>query len=420
MKLLEKNNRIFFRFTTLLLLLGSVMFYFAVHFIIQDEIDEKLEVSRLRTIKLLEKGEAPPHFYPILEVEVLSGKTPAAKKRSHTMVYDPLEQEEEPYRQLISTIELNGKAYRITNRTSLVEKEDLMIAIGGCTLGLALLLFLGLYWLNRRSAQELWKPFQLQLAALNNFSLAQNEQLALEDSDIQEFSSLKSALQQLTEKLRADYRNLKEFTENASHEIQTPLAIICSKIESLIENEQLTGEQMGGLTIIYEASNRLSRLNRSLLLLAKIENRQFLGTAPVSIKTVIEEQLKMLEELTAAKNLRLEPMLRDEDLTVQTNRTLAEILVKNLLENAIRYSQHGDTISIVSSTNKITFGNPGAQAAEHPDRLFKRFRKEGNHQSSTGLGLAIVEKICEVNGWQSAYAFREGRHEFEVSFLEVV
>ena len=415
MKLLEKNNRIFFRFTAMLLLLGSVLFYLAVTWIIRSEIDEKLEVSHLRTAEFLRQGQPLPQFAPIVEVQVIAEKNGAAAEYSDVEVFDPVEMEDEPYRQLSSTNEINGKFYQITNRTSLVESEDLMIAIGGCTLGLALLLFAGLFWLNRRTAQRLWEPFRQQLGALKTFSLAQQQPLELAPSCISEFEELKTALQQLTEKVRTDYRNLKEFTENASHEIQTPLAIIRSKIETLIENEHITDEQMGALATIYEAANRLSRLNQSLLLLAKIENRQFGETSPVPVSAVVATQVEMLSELTTSKNLHLQTEL-PVNLTVTANPTLIEILVKNLLENAIRYSQPGDTIFIKSAAGKITFSNPGIEATMHPERLFERFHKEGNHRSATGLGLAIVKKICEVNGWEVNYAFRELLHEFEVSF----
>ena len=289
-----------------------------------------------------------------------------------------------------------------------------MLAIGGCTLGLALLLFAGLFWLNRRTAQQLWSPFQQQLEALKQFSLAQNQPLALADSGINEFEELKTALQQLTEKVRTDYRNLKEFTENASHEIQTPLAIIRSQIEFLIENEQLTDGQMQQLAAVYEAANRLSRLNQSLLLLAKIENRQFVETTTVSINDLVSAQVRALEELTEAKSLQME-MFFSENLTVQASQPLVEILIKNLLENAIRYSQPGDSILIKTEPNRLIFSNPGTAPLPHPDRIFERFFKQGNHQASSGLGLAIVQKIGEVNGWEVGYEFREGRHAFGVS-----
>jgi signal transduction histidine kinase len=415
MKLLEKNNRIFFRFTALLLLMGSGLFYLAVNWVIRHEIDEKLQVNRLRTIELLRQREAMPNFAPILEVHIQKAKKGAGLVYSDTMIYDPVEKEDEPYRQLVSDAEMGGQHFEIINRTSLVERDELMLTIGGCTLGLAVLLFLGLLWLNRRSAQQLWQPFQQQLDALKQFSLAQNEPLTLATSDISEFEELKTALQQLTEKVRSDYRNLKEFTENASHEIQTPLAIIRSKIETLIENEQVTEQQMEVLGTIYEAANRLSRLNQSLLLLAKIENRQFPGTSHLSLKTLMEEQLEMLEELTDAKNLQVKTEL-SESPAVTANRSLTEILIKNLLENAIRHSQPGDIIFIQSTPDKITFSNPGTEAAGQPERLFERFHKEGSHNSSTGLGLAIVKKICDVNGWEVAYSFQHGQHKFQVIF----
>lgn len=399
----------------MLLLAGGILFYCAVNWIIRMEIDEKLQVNRERAIGLLRSGQPAPQFAPVVEVQVLAENPKPIKAYSDTLFYDPIEKEDEPYRQLVTQFEINGQFYRIANRTSLVEAEDLMLAIALCTAALALLLFAGLYWLNRRWTRTLWLPFQQNLDALKRFSLAQNEPLVLASSDVAEFEELKTAVKKLTDKLRYDYQNLKEFTENASHEIQTPLAVIRSKIEELIENEGLAVEQMDALQGIYEAANRLSRLNQSLLLLAKIENRQFGEASEVSLDDIVAEQMEFLEELTDAKNLYLDADLEYET-PVTANRPLVEILVKNLLENAIRYSQPGDTISIKTTPRQIIFGNPGKQAVEHPDRLFQRFYKQGSHVGSIGLGLAIVQKICEVNGWEVGYAFREGRHEFRVGF----
>ncbi|MCB0572820.1 MAG: HAMP domain-containing histidine kinase [Phaeodactylibacter sp.] len=416
MRLLDKNKRIFFRFTALLLLASTVAFYLAVNWIIRCEIDEKLKADRERTVQLLQQGQPLPRFAPIVEARVVDRPASTGSAFSDTMYFDPIEQEAELYRQLLSYEEIGGRVYRIINRASLVDSEDLMFAVGACALGLALLLFLGLNWLNRRSAQRLWLPFQQQLDALKNFSLEQQRPIQLASSGIYEFEELKAVLEQLTEKVRADYRNLKAFTENASHEIQTPLAIISTRIESLVEAEQLTEEQLEQVAAVYEAANRLSRLNRSLLLLAKIENRQFVETTDVPVNAVVREQMELLDELAAAKNLLLQAELSGE-LAVTANRSLVEILIKNFLENAIRYSLPGDTIAVRSGPEKITFSNPGKVALEHSERLFQRFHKQGSYGPSLGLGLAIAREICAVYGWEATYAFRGGQHAFQVRFF---
>ncbi|HMQ62435.1 MAG TPA: HAMP domain-containing sensor histidine kinase [Flavilitoribacter sp.] len=412
MKLLEQNNRIFFRFAGLLLLAGAVLFYWAVNLIIRREIDEKLLVNQQRTVQLLDQGKPLPQFAPIVEVRVFMERPYRPEGYRDTMIYDPVEKEDEPYRQLVVQVEVSGQFYEITNRTSLVESEDLLLAIGICTVGLALMLFIGLIWLNKRSARQLWRPFHQQLETLRRFSLARSESLPFDRSGIDEFDELRAALLQLTDKAQADYRNLKAFTENASHELQTPLAIIRSKIESLIESEPAE-EQMYALGAIYDAANRLSRLNQSLLLLTKIENRQFGDTEPVSVAEVIREQLDLLAELTESRDLRIATELTG-NLTVSANRSLVEILVKNLLENAFRYSRSGSRIIVKSDAGILTFSNPGTTPLEQPDQLFQRFQKKSDHNASLGLGLAIVREICGVYGWAVAYEFSGGMHAFRV------
>lgn len=415
MKLLDKYNWAFFRFTVLLLLLGTVMFYLAINWIIRHEINEKLEVNRYEVADLLRKGQPMPQFAPVVEVKpLLIAPSYTQASYSDTMITDPIENEEEPYRQLVVYETINGVGYRIINRTSLLETDELTLAIALCTAALALLLFVLLYWLNRRSAKTLWQPFQQNLATLKRFSLAQQTPITFASSDVDEFEELKTALQNLTDKVRSDYQNLKEFTANASHELQTPLAIIRSKIEWLVQSENIGNEQMDTLQAIYEAGNRLARLNQGLLLLAKIENRQFNDFTMVSFNKIISEQVGMLKELTDEKDLSVYTLL-DEPLTCPANPALSEMLVKNLLENAVRHSQPKDTIRIQTTTTELVFSNPAEHAIEQPGRLFERFHR---HNSSTGmgLGLALVHKICEVHGWKAAYKFQDGWHEFVISF----
>lgn len=415
MKLLAKNNRLFFRFTALLLFAGMALLYPAISWIIRSDLDEKLQENQRRIEQLISQGTSLPQFPPTLEVRVVGNEVSPGSVYSDTLIFNRMEGEDEPYRQLLSHSEIRGKIYEIVNRSSVVESEDLMLTILGCMVGLILLLFIGLIWFNHRSAQRLWMPFKQQLNSLKKFSLVQNEPLELAPSDISEFEELRVALQQLTEKVRIDYRSLKTFTENASHEFQTPLAIMRSKIETLIEKERVSEQRMKELEAIYEAVNRLSRLNKGLLLLTKIENRQFSETSEICVHSIILEQVELLKELTEAKKMYIRVGFTSE-LTLIANRDLIDIMIKNLLENAIKYSKPGDSILLDVSQSKMKFCNPGAAPLQNPEQLFQRFQKQGQHPSSLGLGLAIVKEICSVCGWQSGYEFKDGFHCFFVDF----
>ena len=413
MKLLEKNNRIFIRFMALLLLFGSVLFYISVNWIARSEIDEKLEVNQLRIISLLSAGQPAPQFAPIVEVEILSKKTTAIEDFSDMLIFDPMEGEEEPFRQLVSEVEINGNFYRITNRAPLLEAEDLMLAIGCCAAALTLLFFAG--WFNHRSARAIWLPFRQNLDTLKKFSLAQNEQPTLVSSDVDEFEELKTALQQLIDKGRSDYRNLKEFTENASHEIQTPLAIIQAKLEDALQSPNLTEEHAQHLETANNAVLRLSRLNRCLLLLAKIDNHQFSSEEQVSISNQLKQQSIQLEDFIKEKKLTLNMDLQADPI-VKVHPILVETLLSNLLVNAIGHNVEGGDVGVVLNKKSLTISNTGMPLDVPSGQLFERFKKGDASPGSLGLGLAIVKSICDNYQWKITYQLNGERHLFSLFF----
>ena len=416
MKLLQKNNRTFFRFTLLLLAVGGLLFFLVINIALRIELDETLHVNELRVRQILERGETVPDYAHFMQVEVVAEVELSEPVLSDVLVFDPIEEEEEPYRELRSVREINGKIYRIRVLNSLVGQEDLLAAVGISIIALMGLLLLGLTWLNRRFSRSLWQPFQHTLSELRGFSLTQANDLKLAKTDIDEFDELNKVIENLTKKVRADYRNLKEFTENAAHEIQTPLAIVRSKVELLIESESLSEQEMRNLGVIYQAVNRLSKLNQSLLLLAKIENLQFQEKKKISFQELVTEQLLMLEELTDVKNLRIETNFLKDTSDIYANPVLSDILVKNLLENAIRHSRAEDIIHISLDEKTFVFANPGEAAIAQPEKLFQRFQHGGKSKDSIGLGLAIVQQICVVNNWEISYSFSPGEHAFVIKF----
>lgn len=410
MRLLNKNNQIFFRFTLMTLLAGGLFFYWVINWIIKEELDEKLGIYKEQIVDIIANKEALPSFPPLIEVQ--TGEfAPAAPVITDTLFVE----EDEVFRQLVAVSMIHGQAYQIIVRARLVESEDLFFAVAASVLLLCLLLLLGLYGLNRRYTSKIWKPFQKNLEVLRKFVLSQPEPIQLTESDIDEFEELRNSLQWLTQKIQADYRSLKEFTENASHEIQTPLAMIRSKIEDLIEGNHLSKDQMESIQQIYQVANRLSRLNKNLLLLTKIENRQFEDITTVSFSQLVKDELSWLSELIEARGLEVKQDIAGE-LEVRMSRTLADILVKNLIENTIKYSKTGDAIVVKIQPGKMSFANPGEQAIKDPEKLFERFHRRGSNKGSLGLGLAIVKNIADVYNFKVGYNFNDGFHEFFLFF----
>lgn len=169
MKLLAKNNLLFFQLTSLLIIIGSILFYLSINYIIRDELDKKLKNNHARVIEQVASGKPFPQFPPKFEVQKLDHLLPQSESLADTLVFDPIEKEEEFFRQLSTITTINDESYLVTVRTSLVEAEDLLFAIGIIASILFVLLLAGLYWLNRRQVARLWSPFQQNLPSLKPF-----------------------------------------------------------------------------------------------------------------------------------------------------------------------------------------------------------------------------------------------------------
>ncbi len=219
----------------------------------------------------------------------------------------------------------------------------------------------------------------------------------------------------MTERIKKDYSNIKEYTENASHELQTPLAIINSKMELLLQSQNFDEKQLKAIADAYEASNRLSKLNKTLLLLAKIENRQFPESKTVNPIQLIKNQIETLEDLIVSKKIKI-TIESEIDINLQMNPYLGEILFSNLIKNAIRHNQNGGNLLIVTSKNQICISNTGSELKIDKNKLFERFHKQSTSPESLGLGLAIVDKICEIYNFKINYYFENNMHNFVIKF----
>jgi signal transduction histidine kinase len=241
--------------------------------------------------------------------------------------------------------------------------------------------------------------------------MSENKQVRFEKTGISEFDQLNKTLQEMIEKMQADFVNLREFTDNASHEIQTPLAIIKSKLEMMLNDPALSSAQHFQLHEIFETVNRLSKMNETLLLLSKIENRQFVEKSDLDFSSLIKSRLANLEELMELKQITVSLNLASPFI-VSIHPMLADVLINNLLSNALKHNHIHGEILITSGNNKIIFSNTGDPLTIDPLNIFKRFVKQGNSPSSSGLGLAIADEICKSNQLILEYVYQNELHCF--------
>lgn len=319
------------------------------------------------------------------------------------------------FRGLSTFIKIDHKVYHLSVETNVEETEETMAAIALVTFIFFLLLLGGFLLLNRRMAKKIWQPFYQTLSQLKAFDLKnRNTVLQLEASDILEFEELNQSIQTLVGNNISTFNEQREFTENASHELQTPLAVMQSKIDMLLQVPSLSQEQNAGLEEINKALKRAHRINKNLLLLAKIGNQQFVTQERVILRELLNETLAFYEEQASLKQITIVTHLSD-DIEVTSNKVLTEILLNNLVWNAVRHTAEGGQIRIGLMDGTLSVSNTATYPL-NPDTLFKRFISASPNSPGSGLGLAIVMQICIRYGWQVSYSYQQNWHRFQVQF----
>ncbi|WP_159467729.1 HAMP domain-containing sensor histidine kinase [Dyadobacter sp. 3J3] len=401
----------------IVLFLGAGLFYVTVRYLIDREANKELFQSQVKVRWQLRHLDTLPVYILQLgdSLQLQPVPYPGRPFMRETSMLNLAENEYQPYRQLVFYERSLGQWYRITISKMLLQRQRLLETVVMTITFIVALLLISLLLLNSWLSERLWKPFYKTLGKLDHYQIQQHETLVFKKEETLEFDQLNQAVTQLTERIAAAYRNLKEFTENASHEIQTPLAVILSKIEGLFQDETLTESQLVTLSSVSEAANRLGRLNQALLLLTKIENRQFLaGTEPVNLVPIINGKLQDLEDLILKRKINIQTDLEPIGLIIHP--ALAEILVNNLLTNAIRHNVENGKIIITLRERFFSVKNTGKTLNLNPEQLFERFRKESTLSASLGLGLALVKTICEVNGQNLKYDIDNEWHTLTVSW----
>ncbi|WP_290475155.1 MULTISPECIES: HAMP domain-containing sensor histidine kinase [unclassified Leeuwenhoekiella] len=417
--LLRKASKAFLLNSIAFMLLSGVALYFYTQSLLQNEIEEELLSTKDRVEHLLQSNPNIQDIPPV--IAIAKSKIQQKNSLKDTLIYDPLQDEVELFRQLSGTKLINGTNYRITVRAMVIESQQILLAIVFIFLLLIVLAFVFLFYLNRSRNAKLWQPFFNNLARIKSFNVKSDEPIHLEESDILEFDELNQEVAHLTSKIQVDYRNLKQFTEDVSHEIQTPLAMMQAKIETGFNEPDLSEGQYVMLSALQDDIRRLKNLNKRLILLAKIENNQFTQEEEISIKNIVVEITGNFRELTDT----VFELKGNTPLQVKMDPHLAQILCTNLISNAVKYTIENQPILIKFTAKSLQICNAGVQELKDATQVFDRFYKEGNQKDSTGLGLSIVKKICEHYGFYPSYSFKNkadsteniGFHCFEIKFF---
>jgi signal transduction histidine kinase len=423
MRLLQLNLRSLLLYSLVLVLISIPLSLFSILLILNKEVDHSITeqsdqfLEHIKGFEYLADLETDLRVLDQLSsnIDIKPSDEQFIPKRYETVfLYDSVENEQNPFRQLSSSVDIKGKSYILTVRMSLVENDELVIAIGSVQVAISIMLTIGLLVLNRSLSKKLWKPFYKTLDQLKAYELDKNESIPVEKSDVVEFDDLNKTVRSLTKRNREVFLQQKEFIENASHELQTPIAIFQSKLDELMQSPSLSRSDARTIGELEAAAQRMARLNKNLLLLSKIENEQFLNTEDIDLSDVINSQLSALKPLAKLENINIVTSI--ESLHLKTNPTLIEVLLTNLFHNAIRYSPKNEEITISLNDHTLIVSNKGKPLKMDVSKMTDRFVKESTDPGSTGLGLAIVRKICDRYFYDLKYAYANHTHNFTINF----
>jgi len=407
MKLFAKYNRINVLSTIVIFLLGSIAFAFLLRYVIISQIDEDLNIEKNEIITSVSKYH---HLPAIIEVhdqytiyKAIAPPQQLINQISTRKKYDAAEKKKELVRTIEFNVNTDGKWYLVSVSKSLQGTDNLIRTLIFITLTLILLILIATFIINRIVLRRLWQPFYNTLQTIQQFKLSNTQALSFTTSNIEEFELLNTTLSNAIGKAQQDYQTLKEFTENASHELQTPLAVIRSKLDIIIQNERLSEHEGSAIQGAYQAVQNLSRLNQSLLLLAKIENRQFEEGKSIQLDKVVEDKIAQFGELWQSRNICFKTAL--STATVHINPILLDILLNNLLSNATRHNVTNGCIELNLQQHHLYISNTGQPCSLDEQQIYNRFYKGNSITGKHGLGLSIIRQICEVSGFTCNYHF---------------
>lgn len=424
--LLSKTTKPFIIYVLIVLTISIPVYYFVVDFIWQEELDEHNTIVAEKTSYEFNRSDISQEeiqqnitlwnkIQPGTNIERINSSQIKPDTIFTEEKFKPFSADKkiERYRCLKKVIYIKNVPYLFTIETNIEETEDTVMIIGLVTGFFFIMIVIGLFILNRRLSKTIWEPFRDTLGKLKKFNLNTNNQISFNTTDTIEFEELNESLRKLIDHSVSVFKGQKEFTENASHELQTPLAIIKNKLDILLQSKDLTHEHYAIIEEINIALSRSSRINKNLLLLAKIENSQF-DIVEMDIYELINHSLGNLEEHMDQKTIVFSSDM-DKDVRSKGNISLTEILINNLLINAIRHTNQGGNINVELATGCFMVSNSGTESLD-PELIFTRFKRFSNDNSGSGLGLAIIKEICRFQNWQISYDFKNNFHRFSVKF----
>lgn len=419
MKLATKTSLNFLSVALFTFLFGIIAFYYTLRSQVDKFVNTELNKAKIAFFEKSDSLSSLEGTYlgacQLMPLKATTNINDSIIHYEDTLILDRQTKKYLPYRQMSFIIKTPHSAFEVRIIRPLEETDKLIINIFLIMTLLIIVLIIALLLINQYSSHQIWKDFYVSLDKINKFDLNIHADLELPTTDIKEFEDLNTVIRRMSRRIVSDYSRMKEYTENASHEIQTPLAIINAKLELLLQSKNLPEKQYQIIADASEASDRLARLNKTLILLTRIENRQFPEVEMISPQEIIERQLENYEEIIQSKGIILSTHF-EPSVYIKINPLLSDILFLNLIKNAIRHNIQNGELNLNLDKNGIEITNSGDPLNVDSNLLFNRFYKSSKSSKSLGLGLAIVKKITELFDMEIEYEYKENLHKIYLKF----
>ena len=421
MKLLSYTYRKLALLLFLLMAVWGVLFYYAIIDEVVDETDDTLEnygeilmESALHDPSILETEGSLMSFYKFTPISEEEGRHYRQVFYDAT-VYIELEDEDEPVRVMCTAFRMpDGQYYELKLMISILERDGMVEAMLWY-LGALFLLFLICTSIGIQLVLKgVFRPLHRLLDWLHCIQPGKEVPPLDNPTKIREFRQLSDAALDMGNRSYKAYEEQKQFIENASHELQTPLAIVRGKVELLAESEGMTEQQMEQLDEIYATLGRAVKLNKSLLLLSRIENGQYTEMEDVSVDEILDELLPDLMDIYEHKQVRLIRKREEQPFIIRCNHSLAQILVSNLVKNSLLHNREEGELQVLTTPTSLVIKNTGDVPLDG-EKLFRRFyHGMDGKKDSTGLGLAIARSIALSSSLKLTYEWQDGMHTFRL------
>ena len=420
MKLTNKFTIWYFCIMLLVLLIGGAIVYYEIQWKISRV--EVVRHQRLNDIiaKQIRSGgnyeDHPTRKRAIITI-IPADSMPKGEPSSYTRGLGwNQEFQADEYRLVVTSFyAINGKYYRVSTYSYIPSFYQLLPGVVDSFKWILLLCLVLVIISGKLIPKYILSPFKRTLKIIQGFDLKQRKPIRLPETRTSEFRELNEFLTKMTDKALEDYQSLKEFAENASHELQTPTAIIRGKLDLLMESD-IRDDQASLIAEMQNALEKLSRIHSSLTLLTRLENKEYTVETPVCVSALARETLDSLEELIQIKSLSLHAQI-EEKVYIPLHNALADLLLTNLVSNSIRHNIPGGEISFILNRAGLVISNTGREPQVPVSELFERFKKGHPSSDSIGIGLAIVRQICELMNFNIVYEYASGLHIIAISFL---